>query len=68
MNRKRFTGMAAVLLALSGCLAQGKELFHFQFPDANGKRTLTSGEFRLESKRVPLLVQRKALRLAATRM
>ena len=45
---------------------QGKELFHFDFKDAGGKWKIRSGAFELRSKRVPLLTQSRALRLAAT--
>ena len=45
---------------------QAKELFHFNFKDANGKKEIKSNGFVLKSHRVPLLVQNKALRLAAT--
>lgn len=47
-------------------LLPGKELFHFNFKDANGRKELTSGAFKMISRRVPLLTQKGALRLAAT--
>ncbi|MBR2373702.1 MAG: hypothetical protein IKA87_05680, partial [Lentisphaeria bacterium] len=47
-------------------LLTGKEIFHFNFKDANGKKEISCGAFKMISRRVPLLTQQKALRLAAT--
>ncbi len=47
-------------------LLPGKELFHFNFKDANGKKEFSSGAYKMISRRVPLLTQKGALRLAAT--
>ena len=57
---------AALTAAVLILPLQGKELFHFDFKDAGGKWKIRSGAFELRSKRVPLLTQSRALRLAAT--
>ena len=43
---------------------EGKELFHFNFKNCNGKTTLKSNDFTLISKEVSLLEQQSSLRLA----
>ena len=60
---KRVSGICCTALAGVGALAAA-EVFHFDFADANGKTQLTSGKVLLQSHRVPLLVERKSLRLA----
>ena len=55
-----------VIALLFAQLLFGVELFHFQFADANGKTAVTSGDFELKCRYVPLLVQNGALRIAAT--
>ena len=52
------------LLTAAGLFAS--EVFHFDFKDADGKSEIRSGKFVLRSDRVPLLVQKNALRLAST--
>lgn len=51
---------------VAAVLLPGRELFHFNFKDANGKKEISSGAFKLSSRRVALLTQKGALRLAAT--
>ena len=55
-----------ILLFAIFTFVEAKELFHFNFKDANNKSEIKSNNFTLKSPKVPLLVQQNALRLAAT--
>ena len=55
-----------ILLFAIFTFLEAKELFHFNFKDANNKSEIKSNNFTLKSPKVPLLVQQNALRLAAT--
>ena len=63
MNIKKTVVLSLLALAVT---LPGKELFHFNFKEAGGKKELSSNGFKLISRRVPLLTQSSALRLAAT--
>ena len=61
-----FKKMFVLSLLVLAAVLQGKELFHFNFKDAGNKKEVISNGFKLISRRVPLLTQGNALRLAAT--